>query len=117
MSRNLQQMVSHPVEANFYVNVSDPEVAVTFAPTRSRYIYSRLVGTVDLLSPHPLVRHAGRGCDVGGYEPTEVQAMAYRVALATMKRLMRSSTRAASARLVPGTRYGVHAAVSLVARR
>jgi hypothetical protein len=28
-------MVSHPVEANFYVHVSDAEVEVTFAPTRS----------------------------------------------------------------------------------
>jgi hypothetical protein len=95
-------MVSHPVEANFYVHVSDTEVAVTFAPTRSRYIYSRLADTVDFLSPNPVVRHAGRRYDIGGYEPTEVQAMAYRVGLATTRRLMRSSARAASGR--PGAR-------------
>jgi hypothetical protein len=99
-------MVSHPVEANFYVQVSDAEVEVTFAPTRSRYIYSRLVDTVGLLSPHPVVRHVGRRCDVAGYEPTEVQAMAY-AGLATMRRLMRSSARAASRRLVPGTPHVV----------
>jgi hypothetical protein len=105
-------MVSHPVEANFYVHVSDAEGELTFAPTRSRYIYSRLVDTVDL-SPNPVVRHAGRRCDIGGYEPVEVQAMAHRVVLATMRRLMRSSTRGASRRLLTGTLRpsGVHAVV------
>jgi hypothetical protein len=106
-------MVSHPVEANFYVQVSDAEVEVTFAHTRSRYIYSRLVDTVDLLSPNPVVRHAGRRCDIGDYEPAEVQAMAHRVALATMRRLMGSSTRGASRRRLTGTPRpsGVHAVV------
>jgi hypothetical protein len=89
-------MVRHPIEANFYVNVSDADVEVIFAPTQSRYNYSRLVeaGT-GLLAPTPVVRHAGRRGDTGDYEATEVQAMAYRVALATMRRLNRSAPRAA----------------------
>ena len=84
-------MIRHPIESNFYVNVSEAEVEVTFAPTRSRYTYSRLVeADLGLLSPSPLVRHAGRNGDTGDYEPGEVQAMAYRVALATARRLRKS---------------------------
>ena len=29
-------MIRHPIESNFYVNVSEADVEVTFAPTRSR---------------------------------------------------------------------------------
>jgi hypothetical protein len=94
-------MVGHPIEANFYVHVTDAEVEVIFAPTLSRYIYSRLLDAIDLLSPNPVVRHPRRRRDIGSYEPTEVQAMAYRVGLATIRRLMQSSARAASGPLVP----------------
>jgi hypothetical protein len=83
-------MIRHPIESNFYVNVSETAVEVIFAPTRSRYTYSRLVqADLGLLSPDPPV-HTGRSADTGGYAPKEVQAMAYRVALATMRRLRRS---------------------------
>jgi hypothetical protein len=86
-------MTKHPIEANFYTNVSGDAVEVTFAPTRSRYTYSRLVESdLGLLSPSPLA-HAGRSADTGGYVPEEVQAMAYRVALATARRLRRSAPR------------------------
>jgi hypothetical protein len=85
-------MIRHPIESNFYVNVSEADVEVTFAPTRSRYTYSRLVeADLGLLSPNPLVLHAGRNGDTGDYEPQEVQAMAYRVALATARRLRKSA--------------------------
>jgi hypothetical protein len=85
-------MIRHPIESNFYVNVSEADVEVTFAPTRSQYTYSRLVeADLGLLSPSPLVRHAGRNGDTGDYEPQEVQAMAYRVALATARRLRKSA--------------------------
>jgi hypothetical protein len=85
-------MIRHPIESNFYVDVSEADVEVIFAPTRSRYTYSRLVeADLGLLSPSPLVRHAGRNGDTGDYEPQEVQAMAYRVALATARRLRRSA--------------------------
>ena len=88
-------MVRHPIESNFYVNISDSDVEVIFAPTRSRYNYSRLEASLDLLSPTAVVRHTGRTGDTGDYEPEEVQAMAYRVALATMRRLKRSGPRPA----------------------
>jgi hypothetical protein len=85
-------MIRHPIESNFYVDVSEADVEVIFAPTRSRYTYSRLVeADLGLLSPNPLVRHGGRNGDTGDYEPEEVQAMAYRVALATARRLRRSA--------------------------
>jgi hypothetical protein len=88
-------MIRHPIESNFYVNISEAAVEVIFAPTRSRYIYSRLVNpkeTTSFLAPSPVVQHAG-GSDSGGYELQEVQAMAYRVALATARRLRRSAPR------------------------
>ena len=86
-------MIRHPIEANFYVNVSEGAVDVIFAPTRSRYTYSRLA-EADLgpLSPKPVVS-ASRKDGTGHYEPEEVQAMAYRVALATARRLRRSVPR------------------------
>jgi hypothetical protein len=87
-------MIRHPIESNFYVNVSEAAIEVVFAPTRRRYTYSRLIGhkeMSDLLSPNPLVQHAGRTGDTGEYVPEDVQAMAYRVALATVRRLRRSA--------------------------
>jgi hypothetical protein len=80
------KMDKHPIESNFYVNVSDTEVELTFAPTKSIYTFSRLPA-IDLISPNALVRHLGRKGDTYNYDPMEVQAMAYRVALATIKRL------------------------------
>ena len=84
-------MIRHPIESNFYAEVSEAAVEVTFAPTRSRYTYSRLGGhesIADLLSPTPMIRHAQ--FDTGDYPSGEVQAMAYRIALATARRLRRS---------------------------
>jgi hypothetical protein len=86
-------MTRHPIESNFYVNIFEAAVEVIFAPTRSRYTYTRLVnpkGTTSFLAPSPVVQLAVRS-DSGGYEPEEVQAMAYRVALATARRLKRSA--------------------------
>jgi hypothetical protein len=80
-------MQRHPVESNFYVSVSDNEIEVTFAPTRSLYTFSRVTSGSDRALPDPLVHHLGRTGDTGNYEPTEVQAMARRIALATIKRL------------------------------
>jgi hypothetical protein len=81
-------MAKHPIECNFYASVSDAEIEVTFAPTRSIYIFSRLaMERGDPISPHPSVHHAGKRGDTGEYEPAEVQIMAHRVALATIKRL------------------------------
>lgn len=88
-------MIRYPIESNFYVNVSEATDEVVFAPTRSRYTYGRLVDHKEItsfLAPSPKVQHAGRS-DSGGYEPEEVQAMAYRVALATARRLKRSVAR------------------------
>jgi len=65
----------------------EADVEVTFAPTRSRYTYSRLVeADLGLLSPSPLVRHAGRTPTPATTSRRQVQAMAYRVALATARR-------------------------------
>jgi len=85
-------MTRHPIEANFYVDVLEAEVRVTFAPTLSRYTFSRLMSAdLGMLSPTPVVRHTGRTGDTGDYAPEEVQAMAYRVALATERRLRRTA--------------------------
>ena len=80
-----------PIEANFYVSVSDKEVEVQFAPTKSVYTFSRLP-SIDLISPDALVRHLRRRGDTYDYEPVKVQAMAHRVALATVKRLRQKPT-------------------------
>jgi hypothetical protein len=99
MNPETTPMIRHPIEANFYVDVSEADVEVIFAPTRSRYTYSRLVDAdLGLLSPNPLVRHGGRNGGTGDYEPEEVQAMAYRVALATARRLRRSAKPPAAGR-------------------
>jgi hypothetical protein len=78
-------MGRRPVEANFYAVASEADIEVTFAPTR--IIYSFSLSLVNLISPNAIIRHVGRRRDTGDYEPAEVQAMAYRVALATIKRL------------------------------
>jgi hypothetical protein len=80
-------MRRHPIESNFYVNASDAEIAVTFAPTRSLYTFNRATSENSATLPHPLVQHLGRTGDTGDYEPAEVHAMACRVASATIKRL------------------------------
>jgi hypothetical protein len=80
-------MQRYPVASNFYVSVSDDEIEVTFAPTRSLYSFGRVTSESNAILPDPLVRHLGRKGDTGDYEPTEVRAMACRVALATIKRL------------------------------
>jgi hypothetical protein len=79
-------MQRHPIESNFYASVSDNEIEVTFAPTRSLYTFARMTSENTVL-PGPVVHHLGRTGSTGDYEPTEVQAMACRVALATVKRL------------------------------
>jgi hypothetical protein len=92
-------MIKHPIESNFYVNVSEDAVEVIFAPTRSRYTYSRLLeADLGLLSPNPPVQ-VGRSVDTGGYAAEEVQAMAHRVALATVRRLRRSAKPPATSQL------------------
>jgi hypothetical protein len=78
-------MQRHPIESNFYVSVSDTEIEVTFAPTRSLYTFTR--ATSESVLADPVVRHLGKKGNTGDYQPTEVQAMARRVASATMKRL------------------------------
>jgi hypothetical protein len=80
-------MRRHPIESNFYVNASDTEIAVTFAPTRSLYTFSRATSENNAILPDPVVHHLGRTGDTGDYVPADVQAMACRVALATIKRL------------------------------
>jgi hypothetical protein len=79
-------MQRHPIESNFYASVSDNEIEVTFAPTRSLYTFARVTSEYAV-PPDPVVHHLGRTGGTGDYEPTEVQAMASRVALATVKRL------------------------------
>ena len=80
-------MQRHPIESNFYTSVSDTEIEVTFAPTRSLYRFSRVTSDSTTTLPAPVVQHLGKRGDTGDYAPAEVQAMASRVALATIKRL------------------------------
>jgi hypothetical protein len=86
-------MSRHPIESNFYASVSGADIKVTFAPTRSIYTFSRSVAdSGDAISPCPSVHHTRKKGDTGEYEPTEVQIMAHRVALATIKRLRLQNT-------------------------
>jgi hypothetical protein len=80
-------MLRHPIESNFYVSVSDTEIEVTFAPTRSVYTFSRVTSESNGMLPDPAVHHLGKKGNTGDYKPADVQAMACRVALATIKRL------------------------------
>ena len=80
-------MHRHPIESNFYVSASDIQIEVTFAPTRSVYTFARLAFENNTIRPDPVVRHLGRTGGTGDYKAAEVQAMACRVAFATMKRL------------------------------
>jgi hypothetical protein len=79
-------MQRHPIESNFYTSVSDAEIEVTFAPTRSLYVFSRVASQSSILAD-PVVHHLGKRGDTGDYAPGDVKAMACRVALATIKRL------------------------------
>jgi hypothetical protein len=80
-------MQRHPIESNFYVSVSDTQIEVTFAPTRSLYAFSRVPSESNAILADPAVQHLGKKGNTGDYVPAEVQAMACRVAVATMKRL------------------------------
>jgi hypothetical protein len=80
-------MRRHPIESNFYASVSDTEIEVTFAPTRSLYTFSRVTSESNAVLPDPVVRHLGKKGNTGDYTPADVQAMACRVAVATLKRL------------------------------
>ena len=82
------KMVRHPIESNFYASVSDTEIEVTFAPTRSIYTFSRLPAeSGEAISLNPSILHVEKKGHTGEYEPVAVQIMAHRVALATIKRL------------------------------
>ena len=81
-------MARHPIESNFYASVSDAEIEVTFAPTRSIYIFGRSANDDGgAISSNPSVHHAEKKGDTGEYAAAEVQIMAHRVALATIKRM------------------------------
>jgi hypothetical protein len=81
-------MARHPIESNFYASVSDAEIEVTFAPTRSIYTFSRSPkDDGDAISSNPSVHHAGKKGQHRRIRASEVQIMAHRVALATIKRL------------------------------
>jgi hypothetical protein len=87
----LNQKETHAIEAHFYVNISETELELIFAPTRSRYTYALQVEP-ELLSPDPRVQHI-RTDGTGIYNPGEVQAMSYRVASAVARRLRKSANR------------------------
>jgi hypothetical protein len=66
-------MARYPIESNFYASVSDAEIEVTFAPTRSIYIFSRSAeDDGDAVSSNPSVYHAGQKGHTGEYAPAEV---------------------------------------------
>jgi hypothetical protein len=84
----VDNMARYPIESNFYASVLDAEIEVMFAPTRSIYTFSRSAeDDGDAVSSNPSVHHAEKKGDTGEYAPAEVQIMAHRVALATIKRL------------------------------
>jgi hypothetical protein len=84
-------MARHPIESNFYASVSGADIEVTFAPTRSIYTF-RPSATDGAISPCPLIHHTRKKGDTGEYESAEVQSMAHRVALSTIKRLRLQNT-------------------------
>ena len=67
------KMVRHPIESNFYASVSDTEIEVTFAPTRSIYTFSRLPAeSGEAISLNPSILHARTKGHTGEYEPAAV---------------------------------------------
>jgi hypothetical protein len=83
----------HPVEADFEVRLSADTVVVLFRPTVSYYTFSRLAHPRDIaefgpLSPDPHIQHVRRTSRAGGtghYLASEVQAVAFRLALRTLR--------------------------------
>src|SRR5262249_2516172 len=80
-----------PVGADFEVRTYAEAVVVLFLPTISHYTFNRFANTGDMaefgpLSPHPRVRHTNRAAGTGHYLASEVQAMAFRLALEAVRR-------------------------------
>jgi hypothetical protein len=61
-------MLRHPIESNFYVSVSDTEIEVTFAPTRSVYTFSRVTSESTGMLADPAVHHLGKKGNTGDYK-------------------------------------------------
>jgi hypothetical protein len=83
--------LKHPTKKDFEVRISETAVEVIFKPTNSHYTFNRFANPKDVvefgpLSPDPRIRHAGRRGDVGNYLAPEVLAMAFRLALETVRR-------------------------------
>jgi hypothetical protein len=84
---------ANPAETDFEVRTSVDTVVVLFRPTVSYYTFNRFTNSRDIaefgpLSPHPRVRHVrytGRGGGTGRYSAPEVQAMAFNLALQTVR--------------------------------
>lgn len=83
-------MSRQPRETDFEITVSETQVAVLFWPTRSLYTFDRFASARDFdefgpISPDPVVRHASRGGGTRNYLAPEVQAMAFRLAVAAVQ--------------------------------
>jgi hypothetical protein len=78
--------LKHPTKKDFEVRISETAVEVIFKPTNSHHTYPKDVVEFGPLSPDPRIRHAGRRGDVGNYLAPEVLAMAFRLALKTVRR-------------------------------
>jgi len=75
--------MKQPTKADFDVEVDDAVVHVVFRPTESYYDYYLLAD--GGLSRPPIIRHAKTG-DTGDYAQSDVEAMAYEVAEAKLRR-------------------------------
>jgi hypothetical protein len=86
--------MKRPTEADFEIKVLDSGVEAIFNPTKSHYTFHRLADPQDIakhgpLSPDVRVRHAGKTGDTDQYPSHEVQAMAYRLATAAIRKANR----------------------------
>jgi hypothetical protein len=77
--------IKRPLKSDFDVVCHESFVEVTFKPTKSYYVFNRLVDKKDIarhgpLSPDAHVRHAGLTGDTGEYPAWDVLFMARHLA-------------------------------------
>jgi hypothetical protein len=82
--------------SNFKVTLRPerPQVSVLFRPTRRRYVYTAITGQTErsrrgTLAPGFCIDR--EGADLGGYDDSEIQRRARKLALATAEKIFRGS--------------------------
>jgi hypothetical protein len=77
--------VKQPIDADFNIHIRDADVEIIFKPMMSHYSFP-LLAERRKVSPRANVRHLKTG-DTGDYAPSDVEALAFRLACAAIKGL------------------------------